>query len=322
MAIGIGMGAFDAVGLKPDLGALVAGVTLSGHRRAPELARRLLEFKDILLIGFFLSIGLGGAPGPAAIGVAAIVLLLVPLKTAGYLLVLTRFRLRARTSWHTSVTLANFSEFGLIVAAVAVGRGVLDQQWSAAIAIAVAVSFALAAPVSTARYSLYRRWSPRLARLERQPIRAQDTLIGSVGARTLVFGMGRIGTGAFDELVARRGASVMGVDRHDEVVEEHTAAGRRTVRGDALDADFWDRVHLNDEIDLVVLSMSDHQANLEAVRRVKTFLPRARIAATAAHPDEVAELRDAGVDVARNLYGEAGQGLADDACDLLGPTDR
>ena len=36
-----------------------------------------------------------------------------------------------------------------------------------------------------------------------------------------------------------------------------------------------------------------------------------------AFPDEVIALEQAGVDVARNLYGEAGQGLADAASGLL-----
>ena len=70
-------------------------------------------------------------------------------------------------------------------------------------------------------------------------------------------------------------------------------------------------------IDLVVMAMSDHQANVEAVRRVKEFLPTVRIAAAASYADQVTELEEAGVDVARNLLSEAGQGLADDACDLL-----
>jgi hypothetical protein len=63
--------------------------------------------------------------------------------------------------------------------------------------------------------------------------------------------------------------------------------------------------------------MSRHVANLEAVARVREFLPEVAIAATASYPDQVVELEEAGVDVARNLYGEAGQGLADDACDLI-----
>ncbi|HSG78345.1 MAG TPA: cation:proton antiporter family protein [Acidimicrobiia bacterium] len=317
LAVGVGAEAFSEVGLKADLGALVIGITLANHRRSPELADTLLGYKDVLLVGFFLSIGLGGAPGPAAFAVAAVALVLLPLKTGGYMAMLMRFRLRSRTAWHTSITLADFSEFGLIVAAVGVERGTLDQQWASAIALAVAVSFAIAAPANTARYLLFRRMSGWLTSRERSPVRPDDALIDPGPARLIVFGMGRVGAGAYDELVRREGDTVLGIDRRDDTVAENLGAGRRVVRGDVLDNDFWDRVRFGSHVDLVVLAMSDHQANLEAVRRVRAFLPDVRIAASALHHDEVLELEHAGVDVARNLYGEAGQGLADDACDLL-----
>ena len=205
-------------------------------------------------------------------------------------------------------------------------RDLIDQQWASAIAVAVAVSFALAAPLNTARYAIYARLSDRLTQLERQPIQPDDALISPSHARIVVFGMGRVGVGAYDELVARRGDVVLGVDRSDTTVAAHEAEGRDMVRGDALDVEFWGRLQLDAGVELVVLATNDHAANLEAVRRVKEFLPRARIAAASSYADDVAELERAGVDVARNLFGEAGQGLADDACDLLDtgppPTDR
>ncbi len=317
LAIGVGAEAFDQVGLKPDLGALVVGLTLASHRRAPELADTLLGFKDILLIGFFLSIGLDGAPGGAELLVALIALLVLPLKVAGFTWLVARFRFRARTAWHSSITLATYSEFGLIVAVVGVDRELIDPQWTSAIAVAVAASFALAAPLNTARYAIYARWSDRLTRLQRAPIQPDDALIEPRDARIIVFGMGRVGAGAYDELVRRRTPAVLGVDRRDATVAANVAAGRNTIRGDALDFEFWDRLRLHPGIELVVLATGDHAANLEAVRRVQDFLPTVRIAASASYPDEVRELEAAGVAVARNLYGEAGQGLADDACDLL-----
>jgi hypothetical protein len=94
------------------------------------------------------------------------------------------------------------------------------------------------------------------------------------------------------------------------------------VRGDALDTEFWDRISLDHRIDLDVLAMGDHEANLEAVARIKDYVPGARIAAAALFADEREQLAEAGVDTARNLYEEAGQGLADDACDLLEIIDR
>ena len=317
LAVGVGAELFDVVGLKPDLGALVVGLTLASHPRADELSDRLLGFKDILLVGFFLSIGLGGAPDLGALLVAAVALLLLPLKLAGFLGLLTRFHLRSRTAWHTSITLATYSEFGLIVVAAGVDEDLLGGEWSGVLAVAVATSFALAAPTNTARYRIYQRWSSRLDRLERPPIDDEDALIQPDGARILVFGMGRVGAGAYDELVKREGEIVLGVDRSDGAVAGHAADGRRVVRGDALDTEFWERVCLHPDIDLVVMAMNDHRANLEAVRRVKDFVPDVRIAAAATYADQVAELEEAGVDVARNLLSEAGQGLADDACDLL-----
>jgi predicted Kef-type K+ transport protein len=322
LAVGVGAQTFDAVALKPDLGALLVGMILAGHQKANELSKQLLGIKDLLLVGFFLSIGLGGTPETPALIIAAIALLIVPMKAAGFLLLLSRFRLRARTSMHTSVTLATYSEFGLIVAAAGVDEGLIDQQWLSAIAVAVAVSFVVAAALNEVRYTLYGRWARALVALERHPINPDDALVEPTQARIVIFGMGRVGRGAYDELVKSHGEVVLGVDRRDLTVDAHLQAGRNVIRGDALDRDFWERLHLQPCLQLAVLAMNDHDANLEAARRVKTSSPDIRIAATARYADQVTELQDAGVDVARNLYGEAGQGLADDAVDLLEPPTR
>ncbi len=313
LAVGVGAGSFGLVGLKPDLGALVAGLLLAGHPRAGEMADRLLSFKDLFLVGFFLSIGLEGTPTVDAWIIGILVLLLVPLRSLGFLWLFTRFRLRSRTALHGSLTLSTYSEFGLIVGAAALSADLIDREWVSAIAVAVSISFVLASTVTSRRYRIYRRWSTRLAALERYPHADDDAVIDCGDARVLVFGMGRVGTGAFDEMVIRRGPSVVGVDRSEETVETQREAGRRVIRGDALDFDFWERIRFHPEVELVVAAMSSHTANLECVTRVREFLPDTRIAAIAMYPDQVTELQAAGVDVARNLYEEAGQALADDS---------
>lgn len=317
LAVGVGAEGFDMVGLKPDLGALVVGMVIASHPRASELSDRLLGFKDLLLIGFFLSIGLGGAPTIDSLVMAGLAISLLALKAGGFLVLLPRFRLRARTSLHSSISLTTHSEFGLIVAAAGVEIGALNPEWLSGIAVAVAISFVLASVLNRWRYGIYPKASRWLTRLERHPILPDDALMEPEEARILVFGMGRVGRGAYDELVVRRGNVVLGVDRSDDIVEANVAEGRRAIRGDVLDFDFWERLTLKDEVGLVVLAMSDHAANLAATARILEALPGIPIAATARFPDEVAELREAGVQVARNLFGEAGQGLADDACDLL-----
>ncbi|MEE9178211.1 MAG: NAD-binding protein [Acidimicrobiia bacterium] len=93
----------------------------------------------------------------------------------------------------------------------------------------------------------------------------------------------------------------------------HRDHGRNVVRGDALHREFWDRLRSRPDVELIVIAMDNHASNLLCAERAKKFMPDVQIAAIARYPDQVLELRDAGVDVARNLYEEAGQGLAEDA---------
>ena len=195
----------------------------------------------------------------------------------------------------------------------AAAAGLLVEDWVSTIALAVAASFIAAAPLNQSRHRIYRSWAPFLRRFQRPDLAPEDDIIDCGNARMLVFGMGRVGEGAFDELVLRRGEIVVGVDRQDATVERHRAAGRNVIRGDALDRDFWERVRFHPEVELVVAAMNSHSANLECTSRVKEFIPGARIASIAMYPDQIDQLREAGVDVPRNLYEEAGQGLADDA---------
>ena len=313
LAIGIGAGGFELVGLKPELGALLAGVAVSTNPRAGEMADRLMDFKDLFLVGFFLSIGLAGTPPIAAYVVAGVMLLLIPLKGAMFFVLFTRFRLRTRTAMHSSMTLSTYSEFGLIVASASLASGYLDQEWVSAIAVAVAASFVLASMVNTARYRMYGVLSDRLTTFERQPPLPEDAVLDCGYASVLVLGMGRVGAGAYEEIALHRGAVVVGVDRSERTAAFHTARGRNVIRGDALDRDFWERLRFRKEVELILIATDNHTSNLECVARAKEYLPHAQIGVIARYPDQVVELNDAGVDVARNLYEEAGQGLADDA---------
>lgn len=322
LTIGGGAELFSTVDLKPDLGALFVGLVLSRHPRAAELSERLISFKDLFLVGFFLSIGLAGAPSGSAwfFGVALVVL--VPTRSAVLYVVLTRFRLRARTALNTALTLSTFSEFGLIVVAAAVDEGRLDSQWLAVLAVAVSGSFVVASATNALRYQIYDRWRFPLVRLERTPHLADDAVVDIGNARVLVFGMGRIGTGAYDELIDKGLGPVVGVEREAEVVARHNAAGRRVIQGDALDRDFCERVSLHPEVELVFAATNNHAANILLARRMQIWLPEARLASIAQYSDQIDELRDAGVDVARNLFEEAGQALADDAIAAVWPPDQ
>lgn len=311
LALVVGYYGFELVGLKGDLGALVLGVVLAGHGRASELSKSLLGFKDLMLVGFFLSIGLSGTPSMAAVATALILLLLIPVKTGLFLLLLTRFRLRSRSSLLASFSLSNYSEFGLIVGTIAVSSGWLSGDWLGVVAIALSVSFVLAAPLNGASHRLYQRWQGRLKRLESATRHPDDQPIDPGDVAIAVFGMGRIGTAAYDHFQRHFGATVVGVDYNPEEVARHQAAQRNVVYGDPTDPDFWSRARRKSGVKLVMLALPKHATNVRAATQVRALGFSGALTGVAQFDDQLEELRRAGVDVAYNIYAEAGIGFAE-----------
>ena len=308
-ALVLGAQVFDFVGLKADLGALILGMLLAGHRRAGEVSDSLLSFKDVLLVGFFLNIGLTATLSMEAVLAGIFFVVLLPLKVALFFALLTRFKLRARSSALAALSLATYSEFGLIVSAIGVANGWIGADWLAVVAVALAISFVLGSPLNASSHSIYARFYDLLLPWESPERHRDDQPIRTGDARIAIFGMGRIGSGAYDTMRERFGDIIIGLDSDQDKVDAHRAAGRNVILGDAMDSDFWQRAQ-PDDIRLVMLAMTELNANIEVVQRLAEGTFDGKIAAVARFRDELETLREAGADLVVDSFTEAGVGFA------------
>ena len=314
-----GYALFSAVDVKGDLGALVVGAMLASHPLAGEVSKRLLGFKDLLLVGFFLSIGMSGDLTASAIAIALLLAALVVFKVVLFFALFTRFKMRARTATLSSLTLANYSEFGLIVGSVGVAAGWIDAQWLVMIAIALSVTFILAAPLNSAAHPLYARYAERLKTFETATRLPEDAPIAAGGARVVVIGMGGVGTSAYDEMRRRHGEVVMGVDFCAETVDKHRGLGRSVVYGDAEDSDFWERAEpAESRVEVVMMALPDPRSAVFAIRQLRQRGFQGQVTASVRYEDEMRFLEREGVDAVYSLYEEAGVGFADHVCDHMG----
>lgn len=313
-----GAGLFGALGLKGDLGALVAGILLGGHPKAQELSKSLYGLKDVFLIGFFLSVGLTGLPTWENLFTALALLALLPLKGVLFFGLASRFRLRTRTSLLIGTGLSQFSEFGLIVGAVAVSRGWIEESWLVTLALCLALSFLVSSPLNRRVFDLYQRWRSKLARFETERRVPEEEAVDASGARILIFGMGRVGAGAYDALVAAGESQIFGFDIDERVIAEHREAGREVRLASATDVDFWERLHVDEGgVELVLLAMSSVTENLTAIELLRNTGFKGVLAASALYQDEIGELQAAGANAAFSLLGEAGTGFAEHALELV-----
>ncbi len=313
-----GATAFEYVGLKPDLGALILGMLLAGHPKTDELAKAMFGFKDMFLVGFFLTIGMADLPTLEMAGIALLLVGMVPIKGILFFLVLTRFSLRARTSLLTAFNLTNYSEFGLIIGALGVSQGWIGKEWLVILAVALSISMMTASPAVSLSNRFYRRWNLLLKRFETPKRLPGDDIVDIGAASVAVYGMGRIGTGAYDSLRQRYGKQVIGIDSDEERVSYHLSQGRKVIHADASDDDFWQRgITAPQQIKLGLLTMS-HTANLAVAKKISTLPHGAKLAAIVQYQDEIEPLKQAGVDLVLDIYAEAGAGFSDHICQILG----
>ncbi len=318
LALG-GAEVFTLVGLKGDLGALVLGLLVAQHPKAEELAKTMLGFKDLFLLGFFLSIGIASELTLDTVVVALLLTPFIMVKSALFLGLLTQFKLRARTSLLATLSLTNYSEFGLIVIAIGVANGWVGNEWLTVLAVAVSFSFVIAAALNTVSHEIYTKYRNGWLRLQRSERLPDDSPHNIGKASIAIVGTGGIGTGAYDRMRELYGDTIVGIDNDPVTVRNQVADGRNVLLGDPSDPDFWDRIHATHSLQLVLLALPKQSANLDMIHQLKATAYTGQIAAIAKFPDEVTALKEAGVGTVFNVYTEAGAGFAAHVEEHLGP---
>lgn len=315
LAVVPGYALFDAAGLEGDVGALAIGLLLASSPRAEELAKSIFSVKELLLVAFFLSVGLHGAPDPSSIVLALALVALVPLKTVLYAVLLRASGFRMRTATRSALSLASLSEFALIVVVAGVGAANLEPDWLVVISTAVAISFV----VTTVASAAVDRVSSEVSRRVPDPVRLhpEERPVDLRHADALVLGMGRLGRAASRRLVDAYGLRVTGVDSDATRVDDLHAEGLHVVEGDATDPLFWARVSDEGTVRLVVLAMPFHGSNLASLEQLQRSGFAGSVTAVTRYDEEIDELVERAAVV--GLYDAAGAELADRAVRTAGP---
>ncbi|TBR44221.1 potassium transporter Kef [Marinomonas agarivorans] len=307
---------FYLVGVKGDLGALVFGILLSNHVKAAELTKSLISFKDLFLVGFFLSIGLTALPTLETLGLSLVISLALLVKFVGFFAVFTLFHLRARTAFLAALALSNYSEFGLIVAHLSVKNDWLDKEILVVLALAVSISFVVTSLLYRYAHQLYNHYKGVIRRFEKRQPLVEDLFIQPKQGQILVVGLGRVGRGAFDALHHVLPNEVIGMDADCNRINKLNTEGKNVFFGDGEDADLWEKLDTK-SIKLVLLALPSIEDIINIVQQLRASGYSEQIAAIARYQDERERLVEAGINNVFNFYTEAGMGFAEESLTLI-----
>jgi len=199
------------LGLSVEIGAFVAGVGLAQLPWNQELRRQVHPLASFFVAVFFVSLGLrmqldAAFSRPIALLVLTIFVLLV--KPFALYWLLSGLRHGAKTAFMASVTLAQVSEFSLIVVALAADRGLIGVPTVSLIGALALVTTGVSATVLQNADA----WFERFLRL-RPPRRGQPEPPAPPGRRdhVIVVGMNTLGRLLVRQLAAR-GEQVLAID--------------------------------------------------------------------------------------------------------------
>ncbi len=233
----------DVLGFSKEVGAFLAGVALASSGYRDVLGARLVVIRDFLLLFFFihlgaqLEIGLLGEQVAPAIVLSLFVLIGNPLIV---LIIMGLMGYRRRTGFLAGLTVAQISEFSLILAALGMSLGHLDQETLGLVTLVGLITITLSTYLILYSHPIYERLAPWLGVFERHIPHREDGIPAAESGplpEVIVFGLGRYGgTLALD--LHRRGIRVLGVDFDPDVVNHARARGLNACYGDAEDPEF------------------------------------------------------------------------------------
>lgn len=306
----------DALGFSKEVGAFLAGVALASTPYREAISARLVGLRDFLLLFFFIDLGarlemdaLSGQLG-AALVLSLFVLLGNPLIV---MVIMGLMGYRKRTGFLAGLTVAQISEFSLILAALGLNLGHLDHAAVGLVTLVGLITISGSTYMILYSHVLYERLAPWLGIFERRhPYRENNEDTPGAGAVELVvLGLGRYGR-SLAWILQQRGYRVLGVDFDPETVTTLQREAYAVRYGDAEDPALLGSLPLQG-VKWIVSTARERQVNLALLQNLRQHGYQGRVAVTAHHAADAERLRQAGAHLVLLPFADA----AGEAADLL-----
>ena len=290
----------EMLGFSKEVGAFLAGISLATTPYREAISSRLVSLRDFLLLFFFINLGsqldlsvLGSQIGAALI-FSVFVLVGNPLIV---MVIMGAMGYRKRTGFLAGLTVAQISEFSLILAALGLSLGHIDQETMGLVTLVGLITIGLSTYMILYSHQLYEKIAPFLGAFERRiPHRERDEDSGGDPreAEVIIFGLGRYGRNIAANLTAR-GKQVLGVDFDPQIVAECRIMGLPVRYGDAEDPEILEHLPLH-STQWVVNATPGREANLTLLKALRAHGFAGKVVLTAHNPSEAETYRAAGAD--------------------------
>ncbi|MBP6882207.1 MAG: cation:proton antiporter [Candidatus Levybacteria bacterium] len=289
------------IGFSIEIGGFLAGLALANTHENYQIIARMKALRDFFMTIFFVMLGIEmaftnllSALFPALIlsAFAIVVKPLIVMIIAG----LSGFR--KRTSFFAGVTMAQISEFSLIILFLGQSKGIIPSEVVTIMIIVSMITFTISTYLISHTNKIYKVIGGRLSFLELRKTahrqeESEDDLSG-FDKHVILIGGHQMGKSVLHALKQSK-EQVLVVDFDPDVITKLKKDGVVAVFGDIADPDIQERVGF-EKAKMVISTVPDLEDNLLLIEGLKHFNKRAKIVVMAYEPMDAKLLYKKGAD--------------------------
>ena len=297
-SIGWGFGSaalFEVAGFSIEIGALFAGVSLATLPYAQEISARLRPLRDFFVVVFFINLGatLSFANFTSIIPlVLASLFVVIIVKPWSVLLSMGLLGYTKRTSFKTAVSLAQISEFSLVLSALALSDGKISQDVAATLTIVALISIAISTYASVFDDGVFGFFEKHFLLFERAKTNNERGK-NRKSYELVLFGYTR-GGHEFIKVFKSLGKKFVVIDYDPEAIDALERSEIDFLYGDASDQELLDEADLS-KAKMIVSTITDFEVNKSLVHSLESSNPNAVFITHADTLEQASEFYEMGV---------------------------
>lgn len=279
------------MGLSIEVGGFLAGLALANSSEHFQIGAKLRPVRDFFLILFFVGLGVKMLGVGVAVPIVPAVVLSLFVLIGNPIIVMTVMGLlgyRARTSFLSSLTVAQISEFSLIIAALGLRLGHLEGEQVALITMVGILTIIASSYFIIYGEKLYKLLKPILKLFEfRRKLVEETSLEKELKDHIVLIGVHRTGHSILMSL-NNSDEDFIALDFDPILVKELKEKDIPVVYGDVTDEEIQDMVAL-DKARLVISTVPNKKDNLAVLHASKEKKNKTKIILTADSEEDAKE---------------------------------
>jgi Kef-type K+ transport system membrane component KefB/Trk K+ transport system NAD-binding subunit len=284
---------FTGFGFSLEIGALIAGVTLSASLHRFEISARMRPLRDFFLVLFFILVGTKLNPAMLLDSAVPIIVMSLFVLIGNPLVVMSLMGLLGHTKrigFLSGLTVAQISEFSLILIAAGIAAGHVSEGVLGIVAMIALFTIAGSTYLILHADRIYRVLAPQLSFFERKDVKREPKKRRA--ADIVIFGFNRIGYSIVTSLKKAKKRYLV-VDYDPVIIEQIEKAKHPALFGDVSDHEFLGSIEFS-KAKMFVSTIPEVETNMLLIEKAKDENPNMIRIVTAHQLNEAKALYDHG----------------------------